>query len=166
MTLLLVVDWSNRSKRTARKILQTRILVSWRFISAHKADCAPLVLRRWKGFMLGCIPPPKLISTNRETGSGRGRARGRLSEVSWAGCVGSKPERELMMRPLVSASSPADALVRRRYKAWDGGAGCTGPGGALPGGRGRLTTPSGLTQGPTKLVGSTAALRRTFPTSP
>ena len=37
-----MVDWSNRSKRTARKILQTRILVSWRFISAHKADCAPL----------------------------------------------------------------------------------------------------------------------------
>ena len=47
MTLLLVVDWSNRSKRTARKILQTRILVSWRFISAHKADCAPLATA-WK----------------------------------------------------------------------------------------------------------------------
>ena len=46
MTLLLVVDWSNRSKRTARKILQTRILVSWRFISAHKADCAPLPLTK------------------------------------------------------------------------------------------------------------------------
>ena len=37
-----------------------------------------------------------------------------------------------MVRPLVSASSPADALIRRHYKAWDGGAGCTGPGGALP----------------------------------
>ena len=42
MILLLVVDWSNRSKRNARQILQTRILVSWRFISAHKDDCAPL----------------------------------------------------------------------------------------------------------------------------
>ena len=50
-----------------------------------------------------------------------------------------------MVRPLVSASSPADALIRRHYKAWDGGAGCTGPGGALPEGRERLTTASGLT---------------------
>ena len=25
-----------------------------------------------------------------------------------------------MVRPLVSVSSPADALIRRHYKAWDG----------------------------------------------
>ena len=40
-----------------------------------------MALWTWKGLMLGCAPPPKL-STNRETGSGPGRAGGRLSEAS------------------------------------------------------------------------------------
>ena len=31
-------------------------------------------LWRWKGLMLGCAPPPKLMSMNRETDSGPGRA--------------------------------------------------------------------------------------------
>ena len=50
-----------------------------------------------------------------------------------------------MRKELVSTGSPADAQVRRRYKAWDGGAGCTGLGGTLPEERERLTTPSGRT---------------------
>ena len=126
--LLLVVDWSNRSKRTARKILQTRILVSWRFISAHKADCAPLL---WLIPLTTLAPPLPAGGARGEYGNEPAAAAVappplhnycfRCVFAVFSLCAGSlqtiRASRHTPTLPKVT-SPPADAPVRPSVVIW------------------------------------------------